>query len=120
MSADISAGINQSEKWVYYYTPTPGKENSGNSSNSSEILAVYRDVPVLIINEYMSSNKYTIMDENGESYDWIELYNPNGAAINLSDYYISDDKQEYGVITSYSIHYTKLYENFPAVCAKGQ
>ncbi|MBN2878715.1 MAG: lamin tail domain-containing protein [Clostridia bacterium] len=96
MSPDISAGINQSEKWVYYYTPTPGRENSGNYSNSSEIQAVYRQLPKIIINEYMCSNKYTIRDEGGESFDWIELYNPNNIAVNLSDYYISDDKQELG------------------------
>ena len=44
----------------------------------------------LVINEYMSSNKGTLIDENGNSYDWIEIYNGKNKDINLKNYGLSD------------------------------
>ena len=43
------------------------------------------------INEVSSSNANVIKDNDGDSPDWIELYNNSSAAINLSNFYISDD-----------------------------
>ena len=45
----------------------------------------------IVINEIMASNETTVMDEDGDYSDWIELYNSNDNAINLSGYTISDD-----------------------------
>jgi len=45
----------------------------------------------LFINEFQADNKSTIKDENGEYDDWIEIYNDSDNAINLSDFYITDD-----------------------------
>ena len=47
--------------------------------------------PVLYINEFMASNDTTIADENGEYDDWIEIYNPNDAPVNIGGFYITDD-----------------------------
>jgi len=47
----------------------------------------------LVINEYMSSNG-SIVDENGETYDWLELYNGNNHDINLKGYGLSDQDDE--------------------------
>ena len=44
----------------------------------------------VVINEYSCSNISTITDNFGEYEDWVELYNPTGAAINISGYYLSD------------------------------
>jgi hypothetical protein len=44
-----------------------------------------------IITEFMCSNKSTIKDEDGETLDWIEIYNPNNFSINIKDYYLTDD-----------------------------
>ena len=48
------------------------------------------------INEFMASNDSTsmIVDEFDESDDWVELYNNSGQAIDLSNYYLSDDATE--------------------------
>lgn len=46
----------------------------------------------IVINEFMSSNDETIEDEDGESSDWIELYNNGATTINLLGYYLSDDE----------------------------
>lgn len=45
----------------------------------------------IVVNELMSSNGYTISDEDGDYSDWIELFNPQDTLINLSGYGISDD-----------------------------
>ena len=45
----------------------------------------------LIINEVCSSNKESYIDNNGDSPDWIELYNNTSLAISLEGYYISDN-----------------------------
>ncbi len=45
----------------------------------------------IVINEIMASNETTVTDEDGDYSDWIELYNSNSNAINLSGYTISDD-----------------------------
>lgn len=43
------------------------------------------------INEFMSNNEATITDEDGDSSDWIELYNSGEIPIDLSGWYLSDD-----------------------------
>lgn len=45
----------------------------------------------LVINEVMSLNQKTILDENGEPSDWIELFNGGSTQINLTGYTLSDD-----------------------------
>lgn len=42
------------------------------------------------INEIMASNGATITDEDGDYPDWIELYNAGSAAVNLTDWGLSD------------------------------
>ncbi len=46
------------------------------------------------INELMSSNKDMLFDEDGDSPDWIELYNYGNSPVNLADYYISDSNSD--------------------------
>ena len=48
----------------------------------------------LIINEIMSSNKGTLVDENGNLYDYVELYNGEDKDINLKGYGLSDAGNE--------------------------
>ncbi|MGB4614517.1 MAG: CotH kinase family protein [Limnochordia bacterium] len=52
------------------------------------IQAVARHV---VINEVVSNNGRTLVDEDGEPSDWIELYNPGGVAVHLGGWYLSDD-----------------------------
>lgn len=44
----------------------------------------------LVINEYMSSNG-SLLSEDGETYDWIEIYNGNNHDIQLKGYGLSDE-----------------------------
>jgi hypothetical protein len=87
-TTDISFGRvpDGEDTWEYFgygydSVPTPGTANgSGN-------------VPVVIcfINEFMASNDYGPVDENGEHDDWIEIYNPNDYDIDLAGSYITDE-----------------------------
>ena len=45
-----------------------------------------------VINEFMASNSNTLLDGDGQSSDWIEIYNPRFSSINLKDWYLTDDE----------------------------
>jgi len=44
-----------------------------------------------VINEFMASNHSTINDVDGDSSDWIEIYNPSAQTLNLDGYFLTDD-----------------------------
>lgn len=43
-----------------------------------------------LITEFMASNSTTLLDGNGDSSDWVEIYNPTAAAINLAGWHLTD------------------------------
>ena len=43
-----------------------------------------------IISEFMASNSTELADEDGAFSDWIELHNPDKAAVNLNGWYLTD------------------------------
>ena len=45
----------------------------------------------LVVNEFLASNSNTNFDEDGDSSDWLELYNGSGDAIDLDGYGVSDN-----------------------------
>tara|TARA_B100000575_G_scaffold94823_1_gene75563 strand:+ start:1371 stop:3704 length:2334 start_codon:yes stop_codon:yes gene_type:complete len=45
----------------------------------------------IIINEIMSSNESSILDKDGDSSDWLEIYNSSNQILNLENFSISDD-----------------------------
>lgn len=47
--------------------------------------------PAIYINEFISSNRHGISDEDGDQEDWIELYNPGDQPISLEGYALTDD-----------------------------
>ena len=48
-------------------------------------------IPGIMISEFMAENKNSLHDEDGDSPDWIELFNPTGAAVSLKDWGLTDD-----------------------------
>ncbi len=48
----------------------------------------------VIINEFMAINTTTIVDEDGEYVDWIELYNTSSQTVNLNGWHLSDDDDQ--------------------------
>lgn len=73
---------------------------NGGGTVSSEI-TVGVDVPVLppVLNEFLASNDSVFADEDGEFFDWIEIYNPNAFAINLDGYHLTS---EFGNLTEWT------------------
>lgn len=59
-----------------------------NDDQSIPNLSPLNDV---IINEFMASNDSTLLDEDGDSSDWVELWNPDQAAVEVTGWYLSDD-----------------------------
>lgn len=49
---------------------------------------------VVVINELMTVNSTTVMDNYEEFDDWIELFNLSTSAKDISGYYLSDSKNE--------------------------
>jgi len=58
------------------------------------LLLGYTGHAQLQINEICSDNDELLQSANGNYYDWIEIYNNSDEAIQLSNYYLSDDKHE--------------------------
>ncbi|WP_452229398.1 CotH kinase family protein [Lacinutrix sp. MEBiC02404] len=48
----------------------------------------------LVINEIMASNETTVMDQDGEYDDWLELYNNSDETLSLDNLYLSDDADD--------------------------
>jgi hypothetical protein len=46
----------------------------------------------LVISEFMASNSNTILDGDGQSSDWIEIYNPTGKTVNLDGWYLTNSR----------------------------
>jgi hypothetical protein len=47
--------------------------------------------PVLAVNELVASNTSGVLDDHGEREDWVEIYNPGDATVDLGGMYLTDD-----------------------------
>ena len=45
----------------------------------------------MLINEILASNDTVLLDEDGDSTDWVELFNSGGAPVPISGWSLSDD-----------------------------
>lgn len=48
----------------------------------------------VVINEMMSSNQQTVLDEDGDSPDWVELFNASSSPVDLLNWSLTDDSLE--------------------------
>jgi hypothetical protein len=54
-------------------------------------LAAGRGYAQVVISEFMAKNDETLVDGDGNYSDWIELYNMGDSAVDLNEWYLSDD-----------------------------
>jgi Lamin Tail Domain/Chitobiase/beta-hexosaminidase C-terminal domain/CotH kinase protein len=47
-----------------------------------------------LISEFLASNSGGLQDSDGESSDWIEIYNPTSSAVNLNGWYLTDSTSD--------------------------
>jgi hypothetical protein len=89
---DVSYGRlpDGTENWTYL-TPTLGSQNEEGEQNSGPTSPGDEIPDGLVINEFMADNSATIAGPNGNSPDWIELYNGGNESVNLSGMYLTDN-----------------------------
>ena len=50
----------------------------------------------LVITEFQASNRNTLLDQDGDSSDWIEIHNPTNAPVELAGWSLTDDAKDLG------------------------
>ncbi|PYM11903.1 MAG: hypothetical protein DME18_12735 [Verrucomicrobia bacterium] len=68
-----------------------GTPNYFAGGNWTYILDPNASPPGVMISEFMADNKKTIHDEDGDSSDWIEIFNAASGDVNLAGWALSDD-----------------------------
>jgi hypothetical protein len=73
---DLSPGANSfsGASWTYNFDPNA-------------------PVPGILISEFMADNKDTLNDEDGDSSDWLEIFNPTDTPIDLNGWFLSADSK---------------------------
>ncbi|HSH14528.1 MAG TPA: CotH kinase family protein, partial [Verrucomicrobiae bacterium] len=98
---DLSSSLNAFAGGSWTYTLDPNAEPPG-----------------VIISEFMAANDGTLNDEDGDSSDWIELYNAGTISANLSGWHLTDDAAD---LTKWRIPALTLLPNtYTVIFASGK
>jgi hypothetical protein len=96
---DVTAGtvngagfVNLRANGTTTYTLTVG--SAFGTATAQITITVARPATHLVISEFMADNESTLADEDGAFPDWIEIYNPSAAPVNLLGYFLTDDKND--------------------------
>lgn len=66
----------------------PGSEDPYTEAVTAEVVVLQPDE--VIISEFMADNDNTLKDEEGDSPDWIEIFNPTSSPVDLSGWHLTD------------------------------
>lgn len=82
-----SVSVSPTRTTCYTLTAT----NGGGSVSAQVTIGV--DVVLLKpeLSEFLASNEANLADEDGDFFDWIEIYNPNAFGIDQAGYFLTDD-----------------------------
>lgn len=83
----IDLGAKDVQYYLYADNDLAGRFSPVRAAHSYYSITVGAEV---VINEIMPWNEKSVMDQDGEYDDWIELYNTTSDAIDLSGYYLTD------------------------------
>lgn len=89
LGADQSYARMDTALWQRCDTPTPGQPNT--EAGYRALTEPSGDSPV-VVTELMAVNRSAHSAADGAYYDYIELYNRGGEAVNLRGWYLSDDR----------------------------
>ncbi len=64
---------------------------AGSDPNDDGDVPEFSNLDGIIVNEFMASNASTIADADGDFSDWIELWNPTGAPVEITGWHLTDD-----------------------------
>ncbi len=78
---------------MYTAFPTRGAANSDRTFASASWTEADTSDPIRI-NEVLPKNEYSIIDGDGDRYEWVELYNASSSAVSLLGYYLSDSEEK--------------------------
>ena len=87
---DVTYGMDSDGTYKYFAIPTPGESNSVKSSTEPYFEGNIIETGI-IINEYMDKNLYSIIDEDGDRFNWVEIKNIGNEAVNLNGFSLSDN-----------------------------
>ncbi len=79
----------ESSQFMWFSVATPGSVNTNGVLDTEDLVFPTYDI---VVNEYMSNNVYSFADSEGNHYDWAELYNCSLEAIDLTGFYLTDDR----------------------------
>ncbi len=85
LETDISYGISEDGSYIFFPTPTPGQANEAQGFASLEEISKQQN-DVLKISEVLPQSV-----SDSDPYAWIEFYNTGDNAIDLSNYYITEN-----------------------------
>jgi hypothetical protein len=90
---DISLGRHprKHELWQVFHRPTPGASNGEDGWTNPFDGQREKTTHRVQISEVLTRNRTSLIDEDGDSSDWIELYNTGEETIDLTAYTLSDD-----------------------------
>ncbi len=72
----------------------------------------------IVISEFMAANRDTLLDEDGDASDWIELHNSGTQTVNLAGWYLTDKSND---LTQWALPATNLAAGgFMIVFASGK
>ena len=66
---------------------------SGSDPNDRDSTPSFPTLDTLLISEFMADNGSTIIDSDGDSPDWIEIWNPGTSPASLAGYYLTDNPE---------------------------
>lgn len=85
LETDISYGIGEDGKYMFFPSPTPGQANATQGFASLEEISTQQN-DVLKISEILPQSV-----SDSDPYSWIELYNSGDKPIDLSNYYVTEN-----------------------------
>jgi hypothetical protein len=94
--ARFTAGSNLVEYYIWAENAAAGAFSPERAAFETHRILTRLGPGQLVINELMADNRGAVLDEDGRTPDWVELYNASGATISTAGLYLSDDAGQPG------------------------